>query len=78
VNFKKFYEIVRDARSKANITFEKDYLPFICSRGVAVKRIEEYFIYLIYPRQEKYFQMKKHNRSGTQLHKVRFEIFYSI
>ena len=33
---KTVYEIVRDALSPGNITFENDYLPFICNRGLAV------------------------------------------
>ena len=31
------YETVRDSLPNGAITFEKDYLPFICNRGVAVK-----------------------------------------
>lgn len=31
------YEIIRDTVENARITFENDYLPFICNRGVAVK-----------------------------------------
>ncbi|CAF1418976.1 unnamed protein product [Adineta steineri] len=144
---KTVYEIVRDVLPKGNITFENDYLPFICNRGVAIKyytghtvcfcppsfyglqceyysdritvathlnlnnyqssfniikvlvvflfkdeiidsyefhvdpqnQINDHYIkqqiYFLYPRQEKYLQMKKINRSGTQLYNVRFEVF---
>ena len=34
---KTVYEVVRDSLDNGNITFENDYLPFICNRGVAVK-----------------------------------------
>ena len=34
---KTVYEIVRDSLKNGEITFEKDYLPFICNRGLAIK-----------------------------------------
>ncbi|CAF1394347.1 unnamed protein product [Adineta ricciae] len=34
---KTVYEIVRDSVEEAKIEFSKDYLPYICNRGVAVK-----------------------------------------
>jgi hypothetical protein len=34
---KTIYEIVRDSLDNDEITFDKDYLPFICNRGLAVK-----------------------------------------
>ena len=38
------------------------------------KDLKNYF-YFMYPRTEKYLQMKRTNRSGTQLYNVRFEAF---
>ena len=148
---KTVYEIVRDTVENGTIRFEKDYLPFICNRGVAVKyftghtvcfcppsfyglqceyysdritvlthvqlnnyrrsinqmnmikvlttflfkdEIIDYYefyvnpqiqndqnfvkqqIYFVYPRLEKYVQVKKTNRNGTQFYNVRFEMFY--
>ena len=39
------------------------------------KRIFKERFYLLYPRIEKYLQMKRINGSGTQLYNVRFEGF---
>ena len=147
---KTVYETVRDAVGNREITFEKDYLPFICNRGLAVKyytghtvcfcppsfyglqceyysdritvathlqlnnshsflnqinvikvlttflfkdEIIDYYefyvdpqtktnnnyvkqqIYFLYPRLEKFLQLKQTNRSSTQLYNVRFEAF---
>ena len=145
---KTVYEMVRDSVKKGEIEFSKDYIPFICNRGVAVKyftghtvcfcppsyfgeqcqyyndritvfthldlknyrspinlikvlttflfenQIIDYYefhvdpqrenennfvkqqIYFVYPRSKEFLQMKKTNRSGTQLYKVQFEAFH--
>ena len=39
------------------------------------KNYIKHHIYFVYPRTEMYLQMKKTNRSGTQLYSVRFEAF---